>query len=86
MTKKFLLKTLVFLLIFTWLFSGWPRIWPLDELGTSKIRIPPEVQEIDLSTKLLLTAILAFVTLIIVNPPRAYFGRCGVLFCGKIIL
>ena len=44
----------------------------------------PEAQAA-LSTVLLLTGILAFAIFTIVNPPRAYFGRCGVLFCGKII-
>ncbi len=41
--KKFLIFGLVFILLTGWLFSGWPRIWPLGELGTSKIRIPPEI-------------------------------------------
>ncbi|OGF59003.1 hypothetical protein A3I36_00330 [Candidatus Giovannonibacteria bacterium RIFCSPLOWO2_02_FULL_45_28] len=40
----------------------------------------------ELYTALFLTAVLAFATLIIVNPPRAYFGRCGALFCYKIRL
>ncbi len=29
----------------------------------------------------LLTAIFSFAILIIVNPPRAYFGRCGAFYC-----
>ena len=85
---KFFRFVLVFVLIFGWVFSGWPQIWPRSinpdrfNYGASKIRIPPEI----ISTAFLLTAILAFVIMGIVNPPRAYFGRCGVLFCGKIIL
>jgi len=36
---------LVFVLVAGWIFSGFPRIWPLGELGVNKIRIPPEIQE-----------------------------------------
>ena len=36
----------------------------------NKIRIPPEIEEVDLYTGLLLTTIVAFVILRIVNPPR----------------
>jgi len=47
--------------------------------------IPPEIQENDLSTILLLTAVFAFAIFKIVNPPCAYFGRCGVFIFGKNI-
>ena len=36
---------IIFLLIFLWIFSGWPRIWPLGELGVNTFRLPPEIQE-----------------------------------------
>ena len=83
MSKKLttILKfSLVLILITGWIFSGWPRIW-------NNPRIPPEVQEAQaaLLTILLLTAVLAFAIIGILNPSRAYFSRCGVLFCGKII-
>ena len=79
---------LVLLLIFGWVFNyppinfggqGWPRIW-------QNPKIPPKVQEAraaELSTLLLLTAVLTFVILKLVNPPRAYLGRCGVCFVLK---
>lgn len=74
---------LVFILIFGWLFSGWPRIWqkppaPLDIYLMGDI--PPEIKEalILLSTTLLLTAISVFAIFKAVNPPRAVFGPCGV--------
>jgi len=59
---------LIFVLITAWLFSGFPQIW-------QKPRIPPEIQvaRAALFTTLLLTVILAFAILKIVNPPRAYF-------------
>lgn len=41
---------LIFLIIFAWVLSGWPQIWPLGELGVNKIRIPPEVQEAKAAT------------------------------------
>ena len=82
---------LIFTLIIGWVF-GYPpiyenfwraRIWqnppaPLDKYLSGQF--PPEIQEMDLSTKLLLTAVLAFAILIIITPPRAVFGSCGVLF------
>ena len=75
------------------MFSGWPRIWPfgpsawfgINELGINKIRIPSENSGDDLSTILLLTAVFAFAIFKVVNPPRAYFGRCGVFIFGKNI-
>ena len=67
------------------MFSGWPRIWPLDELGVNKIRIPPKIQ-VGLSTIFLLTGIFVFAILQLVNPPRAYFRRCGALFCAEMAL
>jgi len=49
---------LIFSIILAWTFNfpptpflknfggqGWPRIWPLGELGVNTIRIPPEIQE-----------------------------------------
>jgi len=42
---KFFRFVLVFVLIFGWVFSGWPPIWPLGELGVNKIRISPEIRE-----------------------------------------
>lgn len=42
--------SLVFVLIFAWMFSGWPQIWPLGELGTGKIQIPSEIQEVRAAT------------------------------------
>jgi hypothetical protein len=59
---------LIFLLIFAWIFSGWPRIWQKPAILAGIKETP-----IWLSTSLLLTAILAFANLKIVNPPRAYF-------------
>lgn len=41
---NFLAICLIFLIMMGWIFSGWPQIWPLGELGTSKIRIPPKIQ------------------------------------------
>jgi hypothetical protein len=70
---NFLVIFVIFSLVTGWIFSGWPRIW-------QKPAIPPEIQEANLSTALLLTNVLTFATLIIVNPPRAIFGSCGVLF------
>ena len=78
---------------------GGLRIWPLGELGVNPdsinpdgfnygagtIRIPSENSGNDLPTILLLTAVFAFAILKIVNPPRAYFGRCGVFIFGKNI-
>ena len=47
--KQFYLKyfrnALAITLIFVWIFSGWPRILPIGELGINTIRIPPEVQK-----------------------------------------
>jgi hypothetical protein len=51
--NKFLKISIIFLIIFAWIFSGWPRIWPLGgfdklttgELGVNNTRIPPEIQE-----------------------------------------
>lgn len=43
--RKGLLMGLVFVLMTGWIFSGWPQIWPLGELGTGKIQIPPKIQE-----------------------------------------
>jgi len=40
---KILKNTTVFLIIFAWVFSGWPQIWPLGESGVDKVRIPPEI-------------------------------------------
>jgi len=69
---------LIFAVIFSWMFSGWPRIWPfgpsawfgINELGINKIRIPSENSGDDLSTILLLTAVFAFAIFKVVNPPR----------------
>jgi hypothetical protein len=36
--NKFLKIFIVFLLVFCWIFSGWPQIW-------KNPRIPPEVKE-----------------------------------------
>ncbi|MFA4831718.1 MAG: hypothetical protein WC618_06185 [Patescibacteria group bacterium] len=36
---------LIFVIVTAWIFSGWPQIWPLGELGVNTIRIPPEIQE-----------------------------------------
>lgn len=74
--KKFLKIILIFLLVFAWVFSGWPQIWQNPP-------IPPEIQGGDLFIALLLTDVLAFAILIIVNPPRAVFGPCGVFIFGK---
>ena len=79
-SKKFLLTCLIFFLITSWIFSGWPRIF----------NFPPKIQGSDLFTALLLTTIFAFAILIIVNPPRPrlcfrrgfYFGKN----IGKIAL
>jgi hypothetical protein len=43
--KKTLKTVFIFTLIFSWIFSGWPQVWPLDKLKTSKIQIPPEIQK-----------------------------------------
>jgi len=43
---NFLTILVIFALVGGWWFSGWPRIWPLGELGTSKIRIPPGIQRV----------------------------------------
>jgi len=75
--RKIIQFIIVFLLITSWLFSGVPRIW-------QKPAIPPEIQ-VALFTIALLTGVLAFAILKIVNPPRAYFGRCGVFIFGKNI-
>ena len=37
--------SLVTILVFSWIFSGWPQIWPLDELGVNKIRVPSKIQK-----------------------------------------
>lgn len=45
------LKTLlVFLVLFSWFFSGFPQIWPLGKLGVNTIRIPPKIQEAQATT------------------------------------
>lgn len=61
--SKILKSFLIALLITAWIFSGWPQIW-------QNPRIPPKIQEAYLSTGLLLTAILTFAILAVVNPPR----------------
>jgi hypothetical protein len=40
--NKFLKTFIIFLLVFSWIFSGWPQIW-------KKPPIPPEVKEIKAS-------------------------------------
>jgi hypothetical protein len=86
--NKFLKTFIVFLLVFSWIFSGWPRIWPRRKAspkentfptgqvgflrGKQKPTIPPGIG-VALSTTALLTGVLAFATIKIVNPPRAYF-------------
>jgi len=88
---NFLVILVIFSLVAGWLFSGWPRIWPRSinpdgfNYRVNKIRIPPENSGDDLSTILLLTVIFAFAIFKVVNPPRAYFGRCGVFIFGKNI-
>ena len=42
---NFLVILVIFSLVTSWFFSGFPRIWPLDEFGVNKIRIPPEIQK-----------------------------------------
>jgi len=75
---NFLIFCLIFLIVTGWIFSGWPRIWQNPP-------IPSENSGNDLSTILLLTAVFAFAIFKVVNPPRAYFGRCGVFIFGKNI-
>ena len=46
--NKFLKIFIVFLIIFTWIFSGWPQIWqnpptPLDKYLSEPF--PPKIQE-----------------------------------------
>ena len=87
---------LIFTLIIGWVF-GYPpiyenfwraRIWqnppaPLDKYLSGQF--PPEIQEMDLSTKLLLTAVLAFAILIIVTPARRLRIVRGFIFDLKIV-
>jgi len=40
---NFLFKSFIFLLVFVWIFSGWPRIWKSPS-------IPPEVQQVKAAT------------------------------------
>jgi hypothetical protein len=55
---NFLIVCFIFALVVGWIFSGWPRIWPLGgfdklttgELGVNKIRIPPKIQEAQAAT------------------------------------
>jgi len=85
---KILKFTIITILIFGWIF-GYPPVY--ENFWRARIwqnpPIPPEIQEAQaaLLTILLLTAVLAFAIIGILNPSRAYFSRCGVLFCGKII-
>jgi hypothetical protein len=67
---------LIFLLIFGWIFSGFPRIWQNPP-------IPPGIG-VALSTTALLTGVLAFAILKIVNPPAPSSDRAGFLFLVKI--
>lgn len=61
MGRKLFKIFFVFLLVFSWLFTSWPPIWPLggfDKLTTSKlgvntIRIPPKIQEAKAATETL---------------------------------
>jgi hypothetical protein len=69
---NFLVIWLIFLMMASWIFSGWPQIW-------QKLAIL-------LSTVLLLTSNFTFAIFRIVNPPRAVFGPCGVLFSENITL
>jgi hypothetical protein len=86
--NKFLKTFVIFLLIFVWIFSGFPRIWPRRKAfgflrGKQKPAIPPGIGVALSTTAALLTGVLAFAILKIVNPPRAVFGPCGVFIFGK---
>jgi len=47
---NFLVIFVIFSLVVGWIFSGWPRIWPLGKLGVNTIWIPPEIQEAQAAT------------------------------------
>lgn len=44
--KKLTRFAIVLFLIFAWLLTGWPVIWPLGQFGVNTIRIPPRIQEV----------------------------------------
>jgi hypothetical protein len=41
---KFLQVSVVFLVIFGWIFSGWPQIWQKPAIPPSARRSPPEIE------------------------------------------
>ena len=63
---SFFVILVIFSLVTGWFYSGWPQIWQNPSI--SQI-----FQRVSLSTLLLLTGVLVFAILKIVNPPRAYF-------------
>jgi len=44
--NKFLKVILVLTISLSWIFSGWPQIWFLDKIGTSKIQVLQEINKI----------------------------------------
>lgn len=83
--KKTFRCFIIFIAIVAWLFSGWPQIWPLGELGVNETRIPSGIQKSNLSP-VLLTDVLVLNILKIVNPPARRLRTVrGFLFCLKIV-
>lgn len=83
--KSKIVKISQFLLIFIIIF-GFARQKFVLNFRRARIWQKPAIYSIDLSTVLLLTGVLVFAMLRIVNPPRAVFGPCGAfIFDLKIV-
>jgi len=80
--RKAIKFLVIFILLLSWMFNYPPFLY--ENLGGLRIWQKPAILPgilLALSTTVaLLTGVFAFAILKIVNPPRAVFGPCGVLF------